>query len=619
MNKHGEALGSNIDTCVPQPSSPPNSPTILIATAVGTNVQLDWIASTEGSPSGYFIERKIAGGGYIDLVLDTGTTSTTFLDNTVIPATQFFYRVSAINAFGISAPSNEASVTTLETPDKPTLFAVQNGSKIDLSWTLPTSDSPINGFRVEKRINLGLFFDLVSNTTNTNLTLSDDNLTAGNVYGFRVRGLSEIGTGAVSNVVDVNFGSHVIVQVREQDGTSYKGGGSVIMANTTFSTSQVIDVLSNANFDNFEVGNYNFTFIDLDDFILNRTINFPFPSGNLSNTFEIRALVFDVDCPSNGGGTDVRIKVNYTNLHDITQFPSAPVCDSSDKISWSTTWAGSEFNSTSTMIADFISVNFMENAEQFLVSTVPTGTSYDSVANRITSDMYGVVPQIPQTSQTINFDLFLDMSPPQGGSGGGGGGTAPFIPSITPRAEDLELTGLSLLSRTHQFAQAGDIIRGFIDIQWEGEDPLTITRITIGDFRGSMVFLDTPRFDIPQSIEGSGEFAMSSGSVPYVITLPPQVCQPEIGLDQNCLIQELFSIPVEFEFEFKGQTVTGSTNIVVDASPVPFDIVQLQVILLGVLLIASALAGNFIRQRIKKQRKPATKKRRKFKKKFDSS
>ena len=619
LNKHGEALGSNIDTCVPQPSSPPNSPTILIATAVGTNVQLDWIASTEGSPSGYFIERKIAGGGYIDLVLDTGTTSTTFLDNTVIPATQFFYRVSAINAFGISAPSNEASVTTLETPDKPTLFAVQNGSKIDLSWTLPTSDSPINGFRVEKRINLGLFFDLVSNTTNTNLTLSDDNLTAGNVYGFRVRGLSEIGTGAVSNVVDVNFGSHVIVQVREQDGTSYKGGGSVIMANTTFSTSQVIDVLSNANFDNFEVGNYNFTFIDLDDFILNRTINFPFPSGNLSNTFEIRALVFDVDCPSNGGGTDVRIKVNYTNLHDITQFPSAPVCDSSDKISWSTTWAGSEFNSTSTMIADFISVNFMENAEQFLVSTVPTGTSYDSVANRITSDMYGVVPQIPQTSQTINFDLFLDMSPPQGGSGGGGGGTAPFIPSITPRAEDLELTGLSLLSRTHQFAQAGDIIRGFIDIQWEGEDPLTITRITIGDFRGSMVFLDTPRFDIPQSIEGSGEFAMSSGSVPYVITLPPQVCQPEIGLDQNCLIQELFSIPVEFEFEFKGQTVTGSTNIVVDASPVPFDIVQLQVILLGVLLIASALAGNFIRQRIKKQRKPATKKRRKFKKKFDSS
>jgi hypothetical protein len=803
LNKHGEALSSNIAVCLPQPTNPPNSPTILTATNVGENVQLDWTASTEGNPTGYFIERKIDGGAWADLVLNTGTPATVFIDQTVAVGTKYFYRVSAINAFGISAPSNEATVTTLNPPSMPTLFAVQNVNQIDLTWTEPTNNG-LNGYQIDRRINFGAFSVLIANTSSTDLNFTDTDVTAGTTFGYRVRGLDQIGAGLVSNVVDVNFGSKVIVEVREQDGTSFKGGGTVKIFNTTsaiggvlfnttgvtpdgapfgvdleadgglvgqlltlssqqvesvqvlninaggnefgtmdaviysgvsnntsiasttleatsdsidlndfafdsdiditfnftgaptltgsdiviairtvglddqvflkavnatneisglegrsiadksdggvwlldpfidaqpqgydsrdilmavtiagsgggvdFEQSEVINAQSNAVFSNIAVGNYNFTFIDLDGFILNKTINFPFPPANLTSSFEIRALVFDVDCPSNGFGSDVRIKVNYTDLHDITEFPSAPVCDSSDKVSWSTTWGGSEFSADSTMIADFISVNFKNNAEEFLVSTVPTATSFSAPDNRITSDMYPIVPQIPQTSQTINFDLFLGKTPPSGG--GGGGSPSPFIPSITPRPEDLQLTGLSLLSRTHQFAQAGDIIRGFIDIQWEGEEPLTITRITIGDFRGTMVFLDSPRFDIPQSIEGSGEFAMSSGSVPYVITLAPQVCQPEIGLDQNCLIQELFAIPVEFEFEFKGQVVTGSTNVMVDASPVPFDIVQLQVILLGVLLIGSALAGNFIRQRLKKQRKPASQKRRKFKKKFDSS
>jgi hypothetical protein len=228
------------------------------------------------------------------LVADTGTPATLFIDTTVAVGTKYFYRVSAINAFGTSAPSNEASVTTLNPPSMPTLFGVQNVNQIDLSWTEPTNNG-LNGYQIDRRINFGLFNVLIANTSSTDLNFTDNNVTAGNTFGYRVRGLDQIGAGLVSNVVDVNFGSHVIVEVREQDGTSYKGGGSVIMANSTFSTTEIINGLSNALFNNFEVGNYNFTFIDLDDFILNRTINFPFPSGNLTSTFEIRALVFDVD------------------------------------------------------------------------------------------------------------------------------------------------------------------------------------------------------------------------------------------------------------------------------------------------------------------------------------
>jgi hypothetical protein len=623
FNKYGTSLNSNIDSCVPQSGSdPPSIPTGLTAVNQGENVFLDWDHDTVGNPTGFKIERALGDGAFFDLVSDTSPdSSTNFLDNTVVPATSYRYRISAINAFGTSDPSGVASITTLFPPTQPTLMAVQNGSKISLTWTEPQSDEPINGYTIERRINFGSLSIFVANTTTTSLIFDDFNVTKPNTYGYLVKALSSLGVGLDSNIVDVVFGSHTTVEVREQDGSGFKGGGTVRLENSTFTLDQALDSGSNAIFDNLDSGNYNFTFIDADNFILNKTFAFPHPSGNLSNSFTIFALVFDVDCPSAGTGTDVRIKVNYTDGKDITEYPATPVCDSSDKVSWSVRWQGDAGVDMSTMIADFISNKFMTNADQFLVSAIQTDTIYNSPLNQIESVEYVVNNNVTVTDVTINFDLFLGEAPPSGGSGGSGG-TPPAGSTIPQLKIELlqRLTGLSVLSRTHTFASAGDVIEGAITVEWEGEAPLTVKSIDVGEFTNIIRF-EIPPILLAQMIEGSGEFAMSSADIPYIITLPPFICDEALGITQNCVNEELLSIPISFIFESEGVDYTASTTVMVDLRPIPFDLPQLQIILLGLVLIISAIAGNFIRQRIRGSdaKRASRSRKKKFKKKFDSS
>ncbi len=621
FNAFGDSEQSNIEICIPQAPQTPSIPTGLTAINQQADVFLDWNHDQQGNPTGYQIERKEGNQAFIVLIADTGTPATNFTDTTVIPATQFMYRISAINAFGTSAPSQSATIVTSATPAMPTLTVVQDGDMITLTWTEPASDEPINGYRIDRRINFGTLNILIANTSNTLLTLDDLNVTKGNTYGYRVRALSSLGEGTVSNVVDVEFGSRTVVTVLEQDSSGFKGGGIVRQANSTFTQDVALDVNSDATFINLDSGNYNYTFIDADSFILNKTFNFPHPADNSTTSFTIFALVFDVACPSKiGNGTDVRIKVNYTDGKDITEFPATPVCDSADKVSWTTRWQGEAGVDMSTMIADFISASFMTNADQFLVSTNVTDTVYNSGLNQIESVDYNVT----SNDVTISFDLFLGEAPPSGGQlPSGGGGTPPAGASIPALQVELmqRLTGLSVLSRTHAFASAGDIIEGAITVEWEGEQGLSVRSIDVGEF-GNIIRFEVPTFPVVQRIDGSGEFAMSSGDIPYIISLPPFICDPMMGITLNCVDEELISIPITFIFESEGVDYTASTQVMVDLRPIPFDLPQFQIILLGVVLIVSAIAGNFIRTRIRgrgRKREVGRGRKKKFKKKFDSS
>jgi len=247
-------------------------------------------------------------------------------------------------------------------------------------------------------------------------------------------------------------------------------------------------------------------------------------------------------------------------------------------------------------------------------------TLYKSALNQIESVDYVVNNNVTVTDVTINFDLFLGEAPSSGGSGGGGSPPAgASIPQL--KVELLQrLTGLSVLSRTHPFASAGDVIEGAISVEWEGEAPLTIKSIDVGEF-SNIIRFGIPPIQLDQNIEGTGEFAKSSADISYIITLPPFICDEAFGISQNCVNEELISIPVSFVFESEGVDYTASTTVMVDLRPIPFDLPQLQIILLGVVLIISAIAGNFIRQRIRGSdaKRGSRGRKKKFKKKFDSS
>ena len=95
----------------------PFAPTGLTATASGTTaINLSWTAPPNNGGSvitGYKIEVSSNGGtSWIDHVVNTNSTSTTYDHTGLAPGTTRHYRVSAINSVGTGAASNVDNATT---------------------------------------------------------------------------------------------------------------------------------------------------------------------------------------------------------------------------------------------------------------------------------------------------------------------------------------------------------------------------------------------------------------------------------------------------------------------------------------------------------------------------
>lgn len=81
----------------------------------GTTIELLWDPPEDNGGNtitGYRIERNVNGGVFSTLVGDTGNSNTTYTDSTVTIQNNYGYRVSAINASGVSLPSDVGYATT---------------------------------------------------------------------------------------------------------------------------------------------------------------------------------------------------------------------------------------------------------------------------------------------------------------------------------------------------------------------------------------------------------------------------------------------------------------------------------------------------------------------------
>ena len=130
-------------------SSIPGS-TSLTLTPSFDRVTLDWTTPSGDAITGYRIWRGASAGALTVLVSDTGSTSTSYVDESVEEATTYHYAVAALNAAG-AGPQSTGSIATLAAPrvmSQPTpepeepLIAAQQQA-VDENRILSFNENPI--------------------------------------------------------------------------------------------------------------------------------------------------------------------------------------------------------------------------------------------------------------------------------------------------------------------------------------------------------------------------------------------------------------------------------------------------------------------------------------------
>ena len=99
------ASGLFFDTTV---SRPPSAPTNLVATSGNAKVTLNWSGSS--TASSYSVKRSLTSGGQY-ATISANQTGLTYVDNTAVNGTTYYYVVTASNSFGESVNSSEVSAT----------------------------------------------------------------------------------------------------------------------------------------------------------------------------------------------------------------------------------------------------------------------------------------------------------------------------------------------------------------------------------------------------------------------------------------------------------------------------------------------------------------------------
>ncbi len=188
----------------------PGAPMALVATASSAQVTLSWAAPTSsgGSPiTGYDILRGTAPQQEAPMPVASAVSGTTYTytDTGVTSGTTYYYEVEAVNAVGLSAPSNESSATPtppLTVPGAPTaLTATAASGQVSLSWAAPTSagSASITGYDVLRGTTSQGEAPAPVATDVSGTTFTDTGLTNGTTYYYEVEAANSVGASAPSN------------------------------------------------------------------------------------------------------------------------------------------------------------------------------------------------------------------------------------------------------------------------------------------------------------------------------------------------------------------------------------------------------------------------------------
>jgi len=182
------------------PDFPPNTPTNLTANAIsGSQVNLSWNDNSNNEQS-FIMERSTDNVTFVE-VGKPFQNATAYNDRSVVPNTQYYYRLKAINGFGGSAYTPSASVKTPQViPNTPTgLRAITfSGSKLELSWTDNANNE--DGFIILRAKSSNGTYTELSRVTANVTTYVDSGLDNNTMYYYLIRAYNNIGESLSSNI-----------------------------------------------------------------------------------------------------------------------------------------------------------------------------------------------------------------------------------------------------------------------------------------------------------------------------------------------------------------------------------------------------------------------------------
>lgn len=170
----------------------PEAPTGLTVTAAsGSQLDLSWVDHAS-SETGFRIERKTGAGGAYVIVGSAGAHAVAYRDANLLTDTLYYYRVTAVNSALVSAPSNEAGLTTPVAPATPSnpQITLLSASRIDFTWVDNASNE--TGYRILRQANDNGFTTAAILPANAT-SFSDAGLSPDTKYDYHIQAYNEAG------------------------------------------------------------------------------------------------------------------------------------------------------------------------------------------------------------------------------------------------------------------------------------------------------------------------------------------------------------------------------------------------------------------------------------------
>ncbi len=181
----------------------PSAPTLaapanLSATAGNAQVSLAW--SSVSGATGYLVKRSTTSGTEMQIA---SSSAITYTDTTAKNGTKYFYAVSAVDAAGQSANSNEVSATPVPPAQAPpvpmSLAATAGNAQVALTWSASTGATSyhVKTLHSERGRN-------ADRLTTTN-SYTDTTATNGTKYFYVVSAVNSTGESANSSEVSATL------------------------------------------------------------------------------------------------------------------------------------------------------------------------------------------------------------------------------------------------------------------------------------------------------------------------------------------------------------------------------------------------------------------------------